>query len=272
MFYCFKLNSEANLETAWSALEELGIHVLYSSEDAQSGKEIYGNLPDGMPIEAIVSQVCFISMYAQGTLEQTDWEQQWKMHAYRYEGGFAHLSIKDFGFMQTIPSQWETLRLVPGPGFGDLSHPTTKLMLEVMSKAAIEQCVLDMGCGSGILSLAAIAMGVSFVTGVDIDTAALKHAQENATLNEMDSLINFCTPENIVLPQRPVLLLMNMISSEQLTAWNSIKTMHLHIDLIISSGIPKDERLAYLNQTSGWGWSCLEEIEKEEWLAFRFSL
>ena len=76
------------------------------------------------------------------------------------------------------------LELDPGLAFGTGSHPTTRLCLEWLEKnLKKEQSVLDYGCGSGILAIAAIKLGASQVTGVDIDPQSIITSTENAERN-----------------------------------------------------------------------------------------
>ena len=112
-----------------------------------------------------------------------------------YRDGLLHIDLHDFSHdMQ--PSFWpEALKLKPGPGFGDLSHPSTRLVLKLMAKRIEGKAVLDVGCGSGILALAALSMGAASVCGIDIDQEALMHAEVNARLNDMQDAIKFVLPE-----------------------------------------------------------------------------
>jgi len=76
------------------------------------------------------------------------------------------------------------LELDPGLAFGTGSHPTTRLCLEWLEQNVMKGCtVLDYGCGSGILGIAALKLGAGDVLGVDIDPAALLAAADNATRN-----------------------------------------------------------------------------------------
>jgi len=80
------------------------------------------------------------------------------------------------------------LILDPGMAFGTGSHPTTKLCLAWLGKHLQPgETLLDYGCGSGILSIAALKLGASRVTGIDIDPQAIKASQANAVLNACDS-------------------------------------------------------------------------------------
>ena len=75
------------------------------------------------------------------------------------------------------------IRLDPGQAFGTGSHPTTRLCLEWLAAQRPRGAVLDYGCGSGILAIAARLLGASRVVGVDLDPAAVETARSNASAN-----------------------------------------------------------------------------------------
>ncbi len=80
------------------------------------------------------------------------------------------------------------LVLDPGMAFGTGSHPTTRLCLEWLERNVRAGCsVLDYGCGSGILAIAAARLGATSVVGVDIDTLAVEAARANAQRNAVNA-------------------------------------------------------------------------------------
>jgi ribosomal protein L11 methyltransferase len=84
------------------------------------------------------------------------------------------------------PISTESINLIvdPGMAFGTGTHPTTRLCLEWLdANIQADQTVLDYGCGSGILGIAAAKLGAQSVIGVDIDPVALEVAQRNASIN-----------------------------------------------------------------------------------------
>jgi ribosomal protein L11 methyltransferase len=82
------------------------------------------------------------------------------------------------------------IRIDPGMAFGTGTHPTTQLCLELIEKAILdtrksnsEHRVIDVGCGSGILSIAALKLGAASALGVDIDVESVRNSRENADNN-----------------------------------------------------------------------------------------
>lgn len=79
------------------------------------------------------------------------------------------------------------VRIDPGMAFGTGTHPSTQLCLElletVFAQESAPHTVIDVGCGSGILSIAALRLGAKFALGVDIDPAAILNSRENAERN-----------------------------------------------------------------------------------------
>ena len=78
------------------------------------------------------------------------------------------------------------IKIDPGMAFGTGTHPTTQLCLELMEKEFANHSppsIIDVGCGSGILSIAAIKLGAQAALGVDIDAGSIKNSRENADAN-----------------------------------------------------------------------------------------
>jgi ribosomal protein L11 methyltransferase len=85
------------------------------------------------------------------------------------------------------PFNGESIIIEPGSAFGTGDHPTTHLCLDWLSKnIKPENHVLDFGCGSAILLIAALQLGAGTGTGVDIDPLALENAKHNCTLNQVN--------------------------------------------------------------------------------------
>ncbi len=105
------------------------------------------------------------------------------------------------------------IRLDPGLAFGTGSHPTTALCLAWLSdKNLNSQSVIDYGCGSGILAIAASKLGATRVTAIDIDPQALSATRDNMHRNGIDpEALNICLPEQLGF-EATDLLIANILS------------------------------------------------------------
>ncbi len=113
-----------------------------------------------------------------------NWMEAWKKN-YRPIPIGAGLVIVP-AWMESPDPQRAAIRIDPGMAFGTGTHPTTQLCLELLEVAARETLparVIDVGCGSGILSIAALKLGAGQALGVDIDPQSVKNSRENADLN-----------------------------------------------------------------------------------------
>ena len=89
-------------------------------------------------------------------------------------------------FHNEYPNAEYEIVIEPGMSFGTGNHETTSLMIaEILEQKLIGKTVLDMGCGTGILSILASMRGANHITGVDIDSWAIKSTTENASCNNV---------------------------------------------------------------------------------------
>lgn len=115
-----------------------------------------------------------------------DWVNNWKQYFHPMPIG-EKLLIRPTWEDEYDAGGRKVLHIEPGLAFGTGSHPTTKLCLETLEKYIDENStVLDIGCGSGILSIASLLLGAKSAFGVDIDSLAVKTAQANALENGFD--------------------------------------------------------------------------------------
>jgi ribosomal protein L11 methyltransferase len=127
-------------------------------------------------------------------IEDQNWMEKWKL---RYQ------PISVGKYLEIMPSWTEPqidplripLKINPGMAFGTGSHPSTHMVLELIEESIRgyrdlreqgQLTVIDVGCGSGILSIGALKLGASRALGVDIDDNAIANSRENAQLNEVE--------------------------------------------------------------------------------------
>jgi len=118
-------------------------------------------------------------------LEDKDWEREWMSHYHPMQ--FSDRFWVCPSWCEVPDPQAINLMLDPGLAFGTGTHPTTALCLEWLAGQQLQgETVVDYGCGSGILGIAALLLGASSVTGVDIDPQALQATQDNLVRNALE--------------------------------------------------------------------------------------
>lgn len=125
------------------------------------------------------------------------WFEKWKKYYQPINIGEGILIVPEW--LENPQTDRNILKINPGMLFGTGSHNTTRLCMEILEKA-IKQGdeVLDIGCGSGILSILSLLLGASFAAAVDIDPAATHIAYENAALNGIGKDTYCVTSGNIL--------------------------------------------------------------------------
>ncbi|MDN5695210.1 MAG: 50S ribosomal protein L11 methyltransferase, partial [Staphylococcus equorum] len=136
--------------------------------------------------------------YEEQMLQEQDWENEWKNYFHPFRAS------KQF----TIVPSWETyqkeddselcIELDPGMAFGTGDHPTTSMCLKAIETyVEPSDSVIDVGTGSGILSIAAHLLGVKRIKALDVDEMAVKVAKENFMKNNCDKAIE-AVPGNLL--------------------------------------------------------------------------
>ncbi len=128
-------------------------------------------------------------------IQDRDWKDAYKEHFQPWQYKYFHLipswMKEDYG----VPTDHLSLLLDPGMAFGTGNHETTRMCLEFLIDAPdASQCntsLLDLGCGSGILSLTASLLGYGPIVGLDNDEDAIRISRENAAINQLADKVSF---------------------------------------------------------------------------------
>ncbi len=157
------------------------IHIYVSPEDNPTEATMFlSERYNAAGIKHSISTVC---------CKEEDWLNNWKQYFNPIEVG-EKILIRPTWRDDYEPNGRVVLNLDPGIAFGTGTHETTRLCLEALEKyVTADTQILDVGCGSGILAVAALLLGAKRAVGVDIDEMAVKTAKENAALNGVSDKI-----------------------------------------------------------------------------------
>ncbi|MDV2394251.1 50S ribosomal protein L11 methyltransferase [Vibrio cholerae] len=154
-----------------------------------------------METSLILKQIKASNMLAEGfahkveQVEDKDWEREWMDNFHPMQFG-RRLWICP-SWREVPDPQAVNVMLDPGLAFGTGTHPTTALCLEWLDNLDLSgKTVIDFGCGSGILAIAAIKLGAAKVIGIDIDPQALLASKDNAARNGVEDQIEVYLPKD----------------------------------------------------------------------------
>ncbi|EPZ7320718.1 50S ribosomal protein L11 methyltransferase [Vibrio mimicus] len=154
-----------------------------------------------MDTSLILQQIKASNMLAAGfahkveQVEDKDWEREWMDNFHPMQFG-RRLWICP-SWREVPDPQAVNVMLDPGLAFGTGTHPTTALCLEWLDNLDLTgKTVIDFGCGSGILAIAAIKLGAAKVIGIDIDPQALLASKDNAARNGVEDQIEVYLPKD----------------------------------------------------------------------------
>jgi len=157
------------------------------------------------------------------------------------------------------------LRLDPGLAFGSGTHPTTALCLEWLDGLELRGLrVLDFGCGSGILALAALQLGASSVVAIDNDPQALIATRDNAERNGLAAAIEVFAPADAPTAQYPVVVA-NILASALDVLAPQLAACVAAGGRIALSGILLGQEPALLTRYAPW-FEHLQVSVKDDWL------
>lgn len=199
-----------------------------------------------------------------------DWENNWKDYFKPIKVGKKILIQPDW--LETInEDNRAVLKIEPGLAFGSGTHETTRLCLETLEKyikSGVE--VLDLGCGSGILSIASLLLGAKRAVGVDIDKLAVKTAIENAERNELDpdtySYVNGNLTDKV--SGKFDVIVANIVADVIILFTKDVASYLKDDGVFITSGIVdvrEDDIIAAFDK---YGFDIIERHELHNWLCF----
>ena len=208
-------------------------------------------------------------------LADRPWEREWLRDFKTLRFG-RRLAVVPTGL--AAPADAVVLRLDPGLAFGTGTHPTTALCLEWLDALADPAGaaaaplsgarVIDYGCGSGILAIAALRLGAAAAIAVDLDPQALLATRANADANKLGERITVCGPEQLAAvlgPAKADILVANILAGPLLELLPHFAACLKEGGRVALSGILGGQSRALSNAAESW-FRLDEPAIREDWV------
>ena len=230
-------------------------------------------------------------------IEDQNWMEAWKQHYNPILIGKSLVIVP--AWMESPEPSRVAIKIDPGMAFGTGTHPTTQLCLELMEKAIleirdsknenkdatnaaqisnIEFRVIDVGCGSGILSIAAIKLGASKALGVDIDPGSIINARENADTNQVadDLILDVGSVQEILDGKfeftKAPLVVANILAPVIIRLFDArLADLIEENGAIILSGILQEQAQSVIEAGQAKGLKMIERRQMGDWVALTMS-
>ena len=202
-------------------------------------------------------------------ISEEEWENNWKQF----------FKCTEIGKRLCVCPSWEEynnkdgrviLSIDPGAAFGTGTHATTSMCLEVLEGLVTpDMTVLDIGSGSGILSIASILLGAKDAHGVDIDPVAVKVAKENAALNGVENKVKYILGNlDEEITETYDIVVANIVADAIIALSDSAKKRMKKNGYFLCSGIIDIRADEVENALTDRGYSIVRKITNNNWVAF----
>ncbi len=202
------------------------------------------------------------------TISETDWSSAWKKY-YKPTHIGKNIVVKPSWEVYKPERDEIVVELDPGMAFGTGTHETTMLCLEILEKYIKNGItVIDVGCGSGILSIASGKLGAEQVLAIDRDENAVRIARENVKRNDLETCVRAIKGDKLQnINFKADIIVANIIADVIIDLSKDVALCLKDNGVFIASGIIKDRKLSVIEALEKNGFDLIEQFEKGEWVA-----
>ena len=203
-------------------------------------------------------------------VNEEDWANNWKQYYHTQRIGKRIIVTPSWEEYTPVEGEVQ-MRLDPGMAFGTGTHDTTRLCLELLEEVVTpETRILDVGTGSGILSVGGVLLGAPSALGVDIDPVAVKVANENAEINEVSGKTEFvCGDLTDKVHGKFEIVTANIVADVIIRLLSTVKNYLLKGGVLIVSGIIDTRADEVENACHEAGFITEKRLEHGGWVAIK---
>jgi ribosomal protein L11 methyltransferase len=204
---------------------------------------------------------------------ETNWNAAWKRHYHPIPVGKRLMVVP--AWLETPPGERILLRIDPGMAFGTGTHPTTQLSLALIERLVPPGgSVMDIGCGTGILAVAALKLGAAHALGVDMDPQAVEAARQNAAANQVGERLELGVASlaeirggQFSIQQAPLVIANIIAPILQRLLEEGLADLVAPGGQLILSGMLEDQEAALLADLETRNLTVTQRLQQADWVA-----
>lgn len=202
-------------------------------------------------------------------VNEEDWATAWKQYYHPVKVSERFTVVPTWEEYEPKSSDELIIELDPGMAFGTGTHPTTVMCLQALEKVVKQNdTVIDVGTGSGVLSIASALLGASKVHALDLDIVAVKSAQENVALNKVDHIVEV-TQGNLLesVKEQADVVVANILAEIIMTFTDDAYSIVKPGGTFITSGIIGAKKEDVKSALEKSGFTIEEVLMMEDWVS-----
>lgn len=203
-------------------------------------------------------------------VKEEDWATAWKQYYHPVKISDRFTIVPTWEDYKRITSEELIIELDPGMAFGTGTHPTTVMCIQALERTVREDdTVVDVGTGSGVLSIASALLGAQKVIALDLDEVAVESAKENVQINQVNHIVDVCQGDLLHgIKGKVDVVVANILADVIVRFTDDAATVVKQGGYFITSGIIQQKKLEVKNALDSAGFEIVETLVMEDWVAF----